>query len=380
MSSTRLWTGVYPMAEPAMKVGVNLLWLIPGVVGGSEEYTIGLLEAVAGADEVELTIFAQPTLLEVHPHLADAFKVVSLPRSVAMKPARFAAECSWLAVAGRRQELMHHGGGVAPFGGRQPMVVTVHDLQPLELASNFSAGQQRWFKTMLPRVARRANRVITPSQYSADRVVELLGVDSERLAVVPPVHTEPASTQAAAEAPGRPFLLYPAVSHPHKRHIDAVAAIELLQSRHPQLRLIFTGRPGASDHDLRRTIEQRGLGDRVDVRGRVPAETLDQLLRQATAVVFPSVYEGFGNPILEAMSRNTPVIAANATAIPEVAGDAALLFQPGSPRSLAEAIDRLLRHPDLADDLRQRGLQRAAMFDSQTAGRALINAYRDALR
>lgn len=371
------------MAEKTMKVGVNLLWLVPGVVGGSEEYTIGLLDAVADAAEVDLTVFAQPTLLETHPHLDEAFEVVTLPRTVAMKPARFAAECSWLAVAGRRLELMHHGGGVAPFGGRQPMVVTVHDLQPLELGGNFSAGQRRWFKAMLPRVARRANGVITPSQYSADRVVELLGVESERLAVVPPVHTAPpihTASPSPSGGPTSPFLLYPAVSHPHKRHIDAVAALDLLTSRHPQLRLVFTGRPGAADGDLRRSIEQRGLGDRVEVRGRVTADALDHLIRQAAALVFPSVYEGFGNPILEAMSRNTPVIAADATAIPEVAGDAALLFQPGSPRALAEAIDRLLRHPDLADDLRQRGRQRAAAFDSRSAGEALVDAYRDALR
>lgn len=371
-----------------MKVGVNLLWLIPGVVGGSEEYTIGLLDAVADVADVEITVFAQPTLPEVHPWLAGAFDVVTLPRPVAMKPARFAAECSWLAVAGRRHDLLHHGGGIAPWGGRQPMVVTVHDLQPLELGGNFSVGQRRWFKTMLPRVARRADGVITPSQFSADRVVELLGVDPGRLAVVPPVHVVPSVASEPAQAldrrsqgaPDGPFLLYPAVSHPHKRHIDVVAALDLLSSRYPNLRLVFTGRPGASDTDLRRAIDQRNLGDRVEIRGRVPAETLDQLIRQAAALVFPSVYEGFGNPILEAMSRNTPVIAAEATAIPEVAGDAALLFQPGSPRALAETIDRLLRHPDLADDLRRRGRERATAFDRRSAGQALVDAYRGALR
>ncbi len=371
------------MVEPAIRVGVNLLWLIPGIVGGSEEYTIGLLDAVADAEEVAITIFAQPTLIEAHPHLAEAFDVVTLPRSVAMKPARFAAECSWLAVVGRQHELMHHGGGIAPFGSRQRVVVTVHDLQPLELGANFSVGQRRWFKAMLPRVARRADRIITPSHYSADRVVELLGVAPNRLAVVPPVHTEPVARDlqpVVASVPDSPFLLYPAVSHPHKRHIDAVAALDLLASRHQRLRLVFTGRPGASDADLRRSIEQRGLGDRVEIRGRVSAETLDQLVRQAAAVVFPSVYEGFGNPILEAMSRETPVIAADATAIPEVAGGAALLFQPGSPRALAEAIDRLLRDPDLADDLRHRGRTRAGDFDSRSAGDALVTAYRDALR
>lgn len=373
-------------------VGVNLLWLVPGVVGGSEEYTVNLLRAAsdlqaagAKASPLRLRVYAQPTLAKAHPDLAERFEVVALPLAVAVKPARFAVESSWLAWRSRRDQLVHHGGGVAPYGTRGRLAVTLHDLQPLELPQNFSPLQRRWFAAMLPRVARVAERVLTPSAFTAQRAVELLGLRADRISVVPPVHLPPASAATdLTRAEGRGsdagrYLLYPAVSHPHKRHRDLIDALHLLADRHPDLRLVFTGAPGASATELARRVVELGLESKVEIRGRVSADELEQLFRGATALVFPSVYEGFGNPVIEAMSHGVPVVAARAASLPEVAGGAAVLVEPESPQALAAGIEQILTDSALAERLVAAGRVRAADFAPEVAGKALLDAYGDAL-
>ncbi len=383
------------MSKPrSLQIGINLLWLIPGVVGGSEEYTVNLLRAVSelepSTDEPRLRfrLYAQPDLCRVHPDLGQRFEVVTLARPVPAKLARFALESSWLAHRSRRDDLVHHGGGVAPFGTRGRRVVTIHDLQPLDLPQHFTAAQRRWFAAMLPRVARVADRIITPSSFTAERVVDRLGVDRARISVVPPVHevlhaapqpTIDVERGASSSVPADPYLLYPAVSHPHKRHIDAVSALALLRDRHPDLHLVLTGAPGGSAPMLAEAITELGLGDRVQLRGRVPEHELDLMLRHATALVFPSEYEGFGNPLVEAMVRGVPVVCADSASLPEVAAGAALLFEPRSPASLAAAVERLLGDPALVGRLVEAGRERAKNFSAGVAGGALVCAYRDAL-
>jgi glycosyltransferase involved in cell wall biosynthesis len=383
-------------------VDVNLLWLVPGRVGGSEEYTVGLLEAlvgasdqsVSGADEFRYRLFAQPGLADLHPSLAEAHEIIELPRSISVKPVRFALESSWLAFKTRTSDLVHHGGGVAPFGGARRSIVTVHDLQPLDLPENFSVFQRRWFGVMLPRVARVADRVICPSGFTADRVAELLGFDRSHIHIVSPVHdaapaherTTPSEVVEGLASVndidprrfGR-YVLLPAMAHPHKRHVDLVEALDLLRGRQPDLHVVFTGAPGSASNAIEEQRQALALEARVHVLGRVDPSMLRRLIAGAEAMVFPSVYEGFGNPVLEAMALNTPVIAADTTALPEVAGGAALLVPPKDPAKLADAIHRLIADPDLADVLRRSGSERVLNFGREVAGQQLIEAYRDAL-
>ncbi|MFN0091890.1 MAG: glycosyltransferase, partial [Acidimicrobiales bacterium] len=168
---------------------MNLLWLTPGVVGGSEEYTVRTLLALAEADpaDLELTLFAQGELARVHPRLAAAFPTVAVELDGRRKALRVAAESTWLAAQARRRriELLHHAGGVAPPGCRTPYALTIHDLQPLERPEQFSAAKRRYLAALLPRSARRARLVLTPSAHAAAAVTRLLGVPAARPAVVP---------------------------------------------------------------------------------------------------------------------------------------------------------------------------------------------------
>lgn len=368
-------------------VGVNLLWLVPGVVGGSEEYTTRLLLAVAqqAPADLRLRLYARPDLAAAHPDLAERFETVVAPRAMAAKAGRVAVEHSWLASASRRDDLVHHAGGVVPALRSTPTILTVHDLQPLDLPANFSPVKRRWLGLMIPRSVRAARLVVTPSRFTADRLVQRLGLDVDAVRVVPhghpPVPAGPPPPPAAAGLASRygRFILYPAIAYPHKRHLDLLEAFARLAAERPELSLVLTGGQAGASIDVERWCESSPAGDRVHRLGRVPADDLDVLLRAAAAVAIPSEYEGFGNPALEAMARGTPAVVADAGSLPEVVGDAAVVVPPRDPITLACALARILDDEQWAGELRRRGPQRAASFDDRRAASALVDSYRVAL-
>ena len=368
-------------------VGVNLLWLVPGVVGGSEEYTTRLLSALArqGPDDLRLRLYARADLAAAHPDLVEQYEIVVAPRRMAAKGARVAVEHSWLAVASRGDDLVHHAGGVVPALRSTPTVLTVHDLQPLDLPANFSALKKRWLHLMVPRSARSARLVMTPSRFTAERIIDRLGVDPTGVRVVPhghpPVRPGPPSEPVAAELAARfgRFVLYPAIAYPHKRHVDLLEAFASLAIGRPGLSLVLTGGAAGACSDIDRWCASSPLGERVHRLGRVPADELDLLLRAAAAVAIPSEYEGFGNPALEAMARGTPAVVADAGSLPEVVGSAAAVVPARDPAALAAALARILDDDEWAGELRRRGPQRAATFDDASSATALADSYRVAL-
>lgn len=368
-------------------VGVNLLWLVPGVVGGSEEYTVRLLRAFDRLDpeDIELKLYAQPALAEAYPDLTNRFETVQAPRVLSNKVARIGADATWLVRAAGGDDLIHHAGSVAPVNSPKPYVFTVHDLQPLDLPENFSLVKRNWMKRMLPPSIRNATLVLCPSRFAADSVVRHVDWSVDRIRVVPHGHEPVAAGVAHADVAadlrrrfGR-YLLLPAIAYPHKRHVDLIDALARLADEIPDLSVVLTGGPGPETTALEEHASSLGLADRVHRLGRVAEAELDDLYRSATALVFPSTYEGFGNPALEAMARGCPVIASNAASIPEVVGDAGLLVEPRSPDAIAGAVRRLIGDPDLEASLRMAGPERAESFGWKSAGQALIDAYRDAL-
>jgi glycosyltransferase involved in cell wall biosynthesis len=157
------------------------------------------------------------------------------------------------------------------------------------------------------------------------------------------------------------FLLYPALGWPHKNHARLFEAFALLRARRSGLRLVLTGYAGS-------------VPDGAEARGRVPADELLSLYRRAAALVFPSLYEGFGQPPLEAMACGCPVACSNAASLPEVVGDAARLFDPDSVEDMAAAVEEVLDHPD---EWRRRGLERATLFSWDACARAHEEVYRE---
>ncbi len=367
-------------------VGLNLLWLVPGVVGGSEEYTIQLLRAVdrLDPDDIEIRIYAQPSLLEVHPDLGARFEVVEAPSTMSGKATRVLTETTWLARACRNDDLVHHAGSVAPVTSPRPYVFTVLDLQPLDHPENFSALKRAWLARMLPASIRRSEIVLCPSTFVRKSLLDRFGLEPDRVRVVShwqePVERGVLSSSKNRElvgSYGRYFLL-PGIAYPHKRHVDLIEAFATLADEFADVSVVLTGGAGPQSTQLTDQIHRLNLGGRVHQLGRIPAADLDDLYRSATALVFPSEYEGFGIPVLEAMARGCPVITTDVTSLPEVAGEATLLVPPRSPLLLAGAMRRLLTEPRLAARLSESGVEQAEQFDWRSTGTALLDTYRDA--
>ncbi|WP_419917507.1 glycosyltransferase family 4 protein [Candidatus Poriferisocius sp.] len=373
-----------------ISVGVNLLWLRPGRVGGSEEYAVRLLAAIDFDAPVRLTLFAQPGFSGAHPRLAERHEVVTSPVGRG-RPLRVLSENTWLAdqCRRRRPNLVHHFGGTVPLIGNRPSIVTIHDVQPLEFPERFGVVKRSYLRMMLPWSVRRAEAVVTVSGFCRDRLVDHLGVDPRRVRVLPaPVL---ASTEASANsrltapplvaanpggvepAPGvstsarpplvadlsRPFVLYPAITYPHKNHAVLLRALARLAGRGLEVDVVVTGIPGPLDGELDRLADALGLGERWHRLGRIPAGVLEGLYRQALAVVFPSRYEGYGLPVVEAMIRGCPVMAADAGSLPEVVGSGGYLVDPDDDASWATAIESLLLDPRARRNLVEAGRSRA---------------------
>lgn len=374
--------------EHRTTVLVNLLWLVPGVVGGSEESVTDALRAVAAADpaDLQLRLAVLAPFAEAHPDLVEAFPTVESKLDGSDKVRRVLAEQIWLARECRRLgvQIVHHAGGTVPFVHPGAVVLTIHDLQSRDLPGNFSLVKRTYLRLMLGRSARAASVVVVPSEFTRQRVVELLGVPPHRVRVVPwaprpaPHHELRERAGAVEDVPDGPFLLYPAITYPHKNHLTLLDAFARLEGPAAQARLVLTGGSASMEPRVLARIEELGLGDRVLRTGRVDQARLEALYAAATAVVVPSRYEGFGLPALEAMTRGCPVVVARSGSLPEIARPDDLV-DPDDVTGWAAAMQSVLTLTDRArSDRVGAGRRVVERFSPERTAAGLIEAYRAA--
>jgi alpha-1,3-rhamnosyl/mannosyltransferase len=376
-------------ARKPLRVGVNLLWLVPNVVGGSEEYTTRLLQALAerdlASDGLDVTLFAIRPFVDAYPALVDAFPTAICPVSGRAKGVRIAAEATWLLAQARRRriDLLHHAGGTLPLLRATPSLVSIHDLQPLLMPDNFSGLKQAYLRRRLPPSAARARLVVSPSDYSRRTVVGVLDVMPDRTAVVPPGYTvriaeQPVGDPQQTYALDRPFFLYPAITYPHKNHLTLVRAFGDVVAKGSDTLLVLTHRADTMEAEVLDVAESLGVRERIRRVGHVPRGDLDWLFQHATALTFPSRFEGFGLPVLEAMGNGCPVIAANATALPDVVGDAGVLVDPDDVSGWAGAMLELSQDEARRQAFIEAGRARVGKFRWPSSAEALVGAYRSA--
>ncbi len=395
MKGAKARTGTASVGENdqrPLRVGVNLLWLVPGVVGGSEEYTTRALRALAQAAPADLhvTLFVLAPFAAAHPDLVATYPTVAVGLDGRSKLRRVLAEAVWLPWHARRRciQLLHHAGGViAPGPGvaRFPALLTIHDLQPLVLPENFRLVKRRWLATMLPRSARRARVVTTPSEPASASVVDRLGVPTERVLTVPHGIETPAPVAAERQTAVRrryhldgPVILYPAIPYRHKGHDVLVRAFGQMIRSQPDAVLVLPGDTWATEAGLAATIRASGAGAQIRRTGRISWDDLHALYALATVVAVPSRFEGFGAPALEAMAAGTAVVVADATALPWVVGDAGIRVPPGDVTAWTDALTRLLDDPEERRSRVTAGRARAATFTWDRTATALAAAYRQA--
>ena len=310
-------------------IGISLLTLVPGVVGGSETYARELCRGLARVGELDYRVFV-PTIAE---DAADGLesRVVRRYSASSSMPGRMRAMGGALLLGGRlRRELgldeldaVHFPLSVMlPLASAPPAATTILDLQHEFLPENFPRWELAYRKKLYGASARRSRIVIAISEHVRETLVERLSLEPDRVRTIHlGVDLERFSP---ADVRREPFLFYPANAWPHKNHERLFEAVALLRREHRDLRLVLTG-----DH--------ADVPDFVDARGRVSQDELVELYRRASALVFPSLYEGFGQPVLEALACACPVACSDLPPLREVAGDAAAYFDPLEPESIAAA-------------------------------------------
>lgn len=371
--------------DPNIRVGVNLLWMVPGEVGGSESYLARLLSGLAErSSELDYTLFVLPSFDAAHPRLARSFRTVSAPVSGRRKALRIGAESSWLALQCRKEgiDVVHHAGGIVPPLRSGRAVLTLHDLQYLYYPEYFAPAKLAYLSRMVPRSARAARLVLTPSHYVRATVIERLGLPEDKVRVVPhgisDRFREPHGAVRDHYGLSGPLFLYPAITYPHKNHLVLLEAFAGVAAAHPGATLVLTGAKGPIESRVARRLSELGIEKQVRRLGYVPKDDLDALYHEATALTFPSRFEGFGAPVLEAMSRGCPVIAARATALPEVIGDAGYLVDPDDAEAWAASMTALAEDGVERAALSLAGRERARMFDRAASADLLEHAYRSA--
>jgi len=265
-----------------------------------------------------------------------------------------------------RNDLFFSPGYNSPLFCPSPFVFTIHDLSHVHCPENTSASIQLYYATVMKRACRRAARILTVSDFTRGQIIDWSGVPSTKVFNVG-CGVDPAY-QPEGEMFGLPFPYVLCVSN-RKRHKNEFRLLEAFAEADlgADIHLVFTGDLSV---DLAKRISCHPLSSRVDFVGVVPESKLPSLYRGAQAMIFPSLYEGFGLPVLEAMACGIPVATANVTAMPEVAGDAALLVDPTSVDQIAAAMERIVSDTSLRQQLRRKGLIRAAEFSwSSTAAK-----------
>jgi len=298
-----------------------------------------------------------------------------------------------LTLARCRPDLLHSLAFVSPLAWRGPTVVTIYDLSFLLYPERFNPTNRLYLATMTRIAVRRARRVAAISQSTKADVVRLLGVPSERIAVIPPSlepQFRPQNPALVAEFRQRrslpdSFILYLGTLEPRKNLITLLKAYAALKRRLPKDNkpgpfLILAGGKGWGYQQIFHTIEELGLTRDILLPGFVPFSELPLWYAAADLFVYPSLYEGFGLPVLEALACGTPVVCSQAASLPEAAGNAALLVDPHDVAALTEAMERLLQDDILRSNLREKGLAHAARFSQREIGQRMIQVYEEALQ
>jgi glycosyltransferase involved in cell wall biosynthesis len=370
-------------------VGLNLVYLVPGETGGMEVYARELIPALAAVPDLRVTAFVNREAAAAGDGpWGDVVSSVVVPVNARNRAAWVAGEQYHLPRLAARVgvDLVHSLASTGPARGSFARVVTIHDLIYRVHADAHFGVRSLGMRLLVPLAAKRSDRIVVDAESTRADVVSHLGVDPSRIDVIPlGLGSTPRATpvpegelRARLGLGDRPIVLSVSAKRPHKNLARLLEALVLIPAD-DRPTLVLPGYSTPHEDELRALAEERGIGERVRFLDWVAANELEGLYAAATAFVFPSLYEGFGLPVLEAMARGVPVASSNASSLPEVAGDAAILFEPTDAGAIADALRAILTSPDERARLRAAGLRRAEGFSWERTAAATVESYRRAL-
>jgi glycosyltransferase involved in cell wall biosynthesis len=374
-----------------LRAGVNAIFLEPGM-GGLETYVLELIPALLAADpSLRLTVLCNARgrdLLERQPWAASLELRTPL---ASRRGLRAFYELGPLGVsAGRHFDVLHSPALTAPLVTRAANVVVLADTTWITVP-DLGRGQAptvRLWQAVVPPIARRADRVIAISDASARDIERHLRVPRERIDVIPLGYGGPPRTPGTPEPELRarlglgegPIVLNVGAKKVHKNQMRLVQALPRIREAVPDARLVLAGAPTPHELELRAEADRLGVGGAVAFPGYVSGPDLEGLYAAASSFAFPSLNEGFGLPVLEAMGRGLPVVTSSVSSLPEVAGDAALLVDPKSVDEIADAISRVLSDEQLRERLVAAGRRRLEVFSWSRTAQQTLASWRRAMR
>ena len=360
-----------------MRIGINALYLIPGGVGGTEIYLRSLLTALAAIDrENEYFVFTNAeTGADITP-AAPNFRTVPQRVRARNRPARILWEqlVLPLALVRRRIDVLFNPGFTAPLVAGRRQVTVFHDLQHKRHPEYFRWFDLPFWNFLLWSAAHRSQRLIAVSEATRTDLLKCYSLPESKVRVIG--HGVDEAFFAIGQGPRaeQPLLLTVSTLHPHKNLDRLLQAFSVFAPFHPGYRLVVAGLRGFHTEQLEAERDSLGLKERVTFTGWIPREELYDLFAQARAFLYPSRFEGFGMPVLEALAAGLPTGCSNREPMAGIARDAALLFDPDSPQAIRTAMERLTSDEDLRAKLRVAGPARAREFTWERAARETLRA------
>jgi glycosyltransferase involved in cell wall biosynthesis len=384
VSSTLEQAETSPRQEAWGRIAVGAMTCDDPAAGGIQRYTREVLREMLRRDADVVGYVASPRVHAGHPRQTRLVRPERLAQgNFAGNLLRLLWHQAVLPAALRRENAAVFYSTIPDgmFAPRCPQVITIHDLIPLRFPAS-SPRQKHYFRFVVPKLIEASAAVVTMSEATRQDLQRFYGVEGDRVHVVHQGYRDEVFRSSAGEEDARvrarhglgSYLLSVGESRPYKnvpRLLEAFARL-----RAPGLQLALAGRVNPREVDLPALAARLGIGDRVAFLGFVPDEELAALYRGAEAFVFPSLYEGFGIPPLEAMACGCPVVASDVAAIPEVCGDAAVYVDGREVDSIVDGMERVLADSALRATLRQQGLERAAGFSYARAAGKIMQVLR----
>ena len=377
-----------------LRIGVNALYLIPGGVGGTEIYLRNLLPALARIDRRNryFVFTNRETGTELCPRSGN-FEAVPGAVRARLRPVRLAWEQLVLPLQASRLKLdvMFSPGFTSPLLCRSAGVTVIHDLQHRKQPENFGPLERRAWDLSVWGSAKRSRRIVTVSDSSRRDIIEAYGVNPQHVRVVQHgVEPDffglrgderyPADRLREAGVPECRYLLAVSTVHPHKNWQRLLEAYAHLVREGRREHLVIAGLAGKAWHDVKERLLDAELAERVHLLGWQPRPVLLTLFRFAEALVFPSTFEGFGMPVLEAMAAGIPVVCSDIPPLREIADGAAHFFDPASSPALTDALREMFADNALREQFVERGLEKAAQFTWTRAAEQTLAVLLEAAR
>jgi glycosyltransferase involved in cell wall biosynthesis len=382
-----------------MNIGLNLVGFIPGTMGGLETYLRNLVNSLQAIDrentyvvlcddrysmEIQLfndlftfksINFTQPSFLWFVRGILRNTTGIDLLRPVFNRLGL---------------DMIHHPFAILnPMRTNIPSVLTFVDMQHEFFPQFFSPSEIKMRKEFYKPSAEEATRIIAISGHVKSSLVERYRISADKIDVVYLGYDhryricnseDVLNAMRSKYGLNRPFLYYPGATWPHKNHINLLSALSIMRTRYRfEGQLVLTGIAKKSYGQILEEIRRLGLEETVKVLGYLPYDELPYLYNLARALVFPSLFEGFGIPLVEAMACGCPIACSNTTSIPEVVGDAGVFFDPLSTEDMADKIWQLWNDDGKLREMRVRGLERAKLFSWDDTARKTIETYRKTL-